>query len=714
VRLRLYAVVVPILLCITTCGAFADTAADFAAASALLTAGKPAEALDRVYIDLDTKRARDNAWVARLLDSISAAIAAPDATALQKLGDCYWEIKNLPKAIACFERAVDKCKMSPEQDKLIRSHLIRCHIDHNDWDKAAGEIDTAAAGSKPEVSAWWYYWLGKHYRNVWLYGRAVPHLAKAIELRRGCSAGPKLSVMERSLAECCAKVSRWDSATAETVKKLAAAYPKDSAFAHECLGIVYQGQKKYKEAIAELKPIAEPEAASGARKRLAECYRDGLQPSEAAPLIQELADRYPKDGPDLLPMVGLLYLNAKSDDRATAVFNDLAARFPDCRWQESFYSQGRDCLKNRAYARGATLLEPAVRYWVVRPKAPALEDVQRALVECYMGAKRWDDALALVTKCMTDYPNDAPYWHECTGIVYHGQGKYKEAIAELKPLADSKTAVRVRNHLGYCYRDGLSGAEAAPLVQDLVGRFPGDGVDIPSIAGILYQHLGQYDKALPDFKLICEKFPKARWQVWEACYHLSVCYKGLGKPDEGLAYIKALYADRNLPMDFAIAYGKALLRGLQRPKEAADFLAKALADHPKDRLAGGVREWLMMAYQESGQPDEVTELLKSTAASASPAEKPGILLALGDRYIAARKYREAAEVYKDVMNAPSAPPDARAQATYQLALCYDKSGLRRSASVYMLRATARYSATEWGKKAGAMLYLWGLPAGDAR
>ncbi len=232
------------------------------------------------------------------------------------------------------DTAADPVAASPES-------LIRYHIDHNEWDKVAAEIDAAAKAAKPEVSAWWYYWLGKHYRNVWLYGRAVPRFAKAIELRRGCSAGPKLSVMERALVDACARITRWDSATAETVKKLAATYPKDSAFAHECLGIAYQGQRKYKEAIAELKQIAEPEPASAARKRLAECYRDGLPPAEAAPLIQDLANSYPKDAPDLLPMVGLLYLNAKADEKAAAVFNDLSARFPDCRWQESLYLSGQ-------------------------------------------------------------------------------------------------------------------------------------------------------------------------------------------------------------------------------------------------------------------------------------------------------------------------------------------------------------------------------------
>lgn len=582
-RVRLYAVVVPILLCITSCGALADNAADRTSAppssaspslsilslskdaiaakdwdkataridtlaasypddastlrilkgAVLAGQGKPTEALNEMNAGLLAAKApTDTAWIVKTLDSIQSADPKPSAGTLEKLGDCYRMANSFAKAAKCYETAIYKRDISADTGKRIRRWLIKCHIRNREWAKVEKEIDDIAAES-PECAAWSYYSLGCYYQRFRKYPQAIACFAKAV--------------------------------------------PAD---------------KK-------------------------------------------------------LP-------------------------------------------------------------------APDAKSVNVALVDCYTGAKKWDAATELLSKLAAQYPKEAAHWHECAGAIYQGRKKYPEAIAELRQAIAPKSAVTARKRLGDCYKASLPPAQAAPLIEELVNKYPDDGPYLPTIAGRMYQGMRQYDKAVALLKLVVERFPNARWQVWDACYYIGECMfaQSPEKGEEALAYIKSVYAKRrNYPLDLVIAYGKTLLFPAEKPAEAAEFMAKCVAEHPKDPLVSEVRPLLIAAYANSNQIDKLAEVLNAMAKDAPAAQKSGALLSLIDHYVDARKFREAASICRSVLALRESTGEARAEAEYQLAICYYNSNMDVAARQTMQNVARRHARTEWARKARGMLYVWGSDGG---
>jgi len=388
----------------------------------------------------------------------------------------------------------------------------------------------------------------------------------------------------------------------------------------------------------------------------------------------------------------------------------IAAESPECAaW--SYYSLGCYYQRYRKYPQAISCLMKAAPADKTLP-APDAKSVDVALVDCYTGARKWDNATALLKKLSEQYPKEAGRWHECAGAIYQGRKKYAEAIAELKQAIERATA---RKRLGECYRDSMTSAEAAPLIEDLVTKYPTDGPYLPTIAGRLYQDMKQYDKAVALLKFVIEHFPNARWQVWDACYYIGECAfaQGEDKGGEALAYIKDFYA-RHLdrPMDFAIAYGKTLLFPADKPAEAAELIAKTMAEHPKDSLASELRPLLIAAYSNSNQIDKLAEVLNAMAKEAPAAKKPGILLALIDHYVLAGKYREAAALCRAVLALRESSDDARAHAEYQLGICYRNSNMDTAARQAMRNVVERYSHSEWAKQAQIMVCEWDAHGGS--
>lgn len=227
--------------------------------------------------------------------------------------------------------------------------------------------------------------------------------------------------------------------------------------------------------------------------------------------------------------------------------------------------------------------------------------------------------------------------------------------------------------------------------------------------GKMYQGMKQYDKAIAAYKVLIERCPNSRWQVWDACFYIGECgyAQSKAKGEDSLQYIKDFYSKHpDRPMDFAIAYGKTLLYPAQKPAKAAEVLAKALAEHPKDKLVPEVRNMLSGAYADSGQTGRLADLLSVVAESAPASERPGVLLALADHYVAAKKFREAASVCRGVLGLRESTDDAQAHAEYQLGVCYRNSSMDGAARQAMQNIIERHPGSEWTKKARGMLYVW--------
>lgn len=100
--------------------------------------------------------------------------------------------------------------------------------------------------------------------------------------------------------------------------------------------------------------------------------------------------------------------------------------------------------------------------------------------------------------------------HAYAGIIYYDEGKYEEAIRELKAFSakESMVAPSLTRLIGDCYVELGQYEEAAKYFMD-AAKAADNAVISPSClikAGHVYEELGQYDKALKAYKQIQEQY----------------------------------------------------------------------------------------------------------------------------------------------------------------------------------------------------------------
>jgi len=107
-------------------------------------------------------------------------------------------------------------------------------------------------------------------------------------------------------------------------------------------------------------------------------------------------------------------------------------------------------------------------------------------------------------------------------------------IASCGVLADTVAGPRPNaetlEKLGDCYRMANTSprrssatSQAAPLIEELVNKYPDDGPYLPTVAGRMYQDMKQYDKAIALFKFVVERFPNSCWQLRDALVCIAEC-----------------------------------------------------------------------------------------------------------------------------------------------------------------------------------------------
>lgn len=193
----------------------------------------------------------------------------------------------------------------------------------------------------------------------------------------------------------------------------------------------------------------------------------------------------------------------------------------------------------------------------------------------------------------------------------------------------------------------------------------------------------------------------------DAMTKLAECMYPLGRGAEALAFQKEYYAkrpDRKQEADW-VAARTAYYAGRDMAGTAA-LLEKFIADHPNTQWASDAQPLLVNALLYSGQTEKAVVALDVLMRTASAENRERLLARRADVYFSGKRYREAADAYKEVLNCSEATVDSRAKAIYQLALCYEKSGLLNSAKAYMRRVSEKYPDTEIAKEARGMLYVW--------
>lgn len=492
--MRVWFVVVLILFCDISCGVLADSSADLRNANDLIAVEKYDDAL-KVLQALPT----------------SDVLAAPQA--LELIGDCYRLKLMFVEAAAAYESALSKHKLPDEQAKRIRRWLIKCHIRAREWGKVESEIEAIAAES-PECAAWSYFSLGSHYRRFKNYDKAVAAFENAIPKSASVPA-PDGKLVREALVDCYTGSQQWDKAT-DLLTKLAAQYPDESSKWHELAGAIYQGQKKYREAIAEFTKAIGPDDAVSARKRLGECYRDSLSPSQAAPLIFELAHKHPKDGPYLPTIAGKLYQGLNDNDKAIAAYKFVVETYPDARWQvwdacyyigeccyvqseekgqealayiKNFYAKHPDRPMDFAIAYGKTLLYPANKPAEAagvlaeaveeHPNDPLVSEVRSMLMAAYIDSKQIDRLADVLNSLAANAPaSQKPTLLLSLVDHYVAARKFREAASMCRGVlalrdATQDSKAHAEYQLGVCYHNSNMDLAARQAMENVTKRYSG-------------------------------------------------------------------------------------------------------------------------------------------------------------------------------------------------------------------------------------------------
>lgn len=441
-------------------------------------------------------------------------LIAPDVQ--ESLGDSYRLKQFFAEAIPYYEAVLTRYDITPEQTSRVQRWLIKCHIRHQDWSKVQSEIDAVAADN-PNEAGWWYFALGKRYLRVRDHARGISTLDKAISLSSDPSRAYVLREARKSLVQCCVGARKWDRAVRE-IAAIRTGYPKEALFCHEWTGAVYQGQKKYAQAIAELKQAIDPVTAITARKRLAECYQSSLPSAEAAQLIHALDVRFPKDGPYLSTLVGKLYEKTSDYDNAVTAYKSLIARFPEATWQvwdANFYIAG--CMF--AQGTGADALQFQREFYEPQPLREP--EYLMTLGRTYMfAAKDSVRAQAAFEDFLSKYPHHplaraVKQWYaECQSQT--GQtAKAKEILTNLLP--GCKTAAEeaeILFDLAYCSYWAHDYATARAAFDTLCAKSRA-GKYIPAgkyMAGDCCVHLRDTASARTAFQSLAEDFKGTKWE----------------------------------------------------------------------------------------------------------------------------------------------------------------------------------------------------------
>jgi eukaryotic-like serine/threonine-protein kinase len=126
------------------------------------------------------------------------------------------------------------------------------------------------------------------------------------------------------------------------------------------------------------------------------------------------------------------------------------------------------------------------------------------LASVLFSARRYDEAIAEFRKRLETNPNNRGQWHLRIGMAYAYQGRYEEALAEVREARPAVTQPRQLAQIGYVYAAAGKRDEAVRVLEE-VKALTGERHNLSThIAGI-YAGLGDKNEALAWLKRACDE-----------------------------------------------------------------------------------------------------------------------------------------------------------------------------------------------------------------
>ncbi len=509
---------------------------------------------------------------------------------------------------------------------------------------------------KPE-NEYFYFLATQKERRSGHSDKAIVWLQKAIEI------DPDSSYLRRELATIFLQNKEEDKAL-EVLDDLLAKHPDDIK-GLILYGGIQQIRKQNDAAIRAYEKVIDFDPSQEKiYALLGGLYLERNQLDAAQRVLDKLVEKFPKSYAGYF-LLGRVYLGKGKPALAEAAFRRSAEADPEsldplfellklAREQgrrEEVLKLNREIL-NRDPENSRAFLDLALYYRQVGMKPESEEILKRLgersrsefevllqVIQVYVDAKRFEDALYLVNGMLRAAPDSADL-HHLKGYSLFGLKKNAEALPEFRQVTpESRFFQDAVVHIAFILQEQGNVQEAIEQLQVMVQKNP-ENAEMKYYLASIYEESGRYDEAENYLKQALDKDPDNSRYLFK----LGVVYDKQKKKESSIEAMRRVIAvdPQNASALNYLGYTYADLG--QNLDEAEQLILEALKYKPND---GFITDSLGWVYYKKGDYQKALNYLKK--ASEIVPEDPVILEHVGDAYLKLNDKPNALKYYQKSM-----------------------------------------------------------------
>jgi len=393
-------------------------------------------------------------------------------------------------------------------------------------------------------------------------------------------------------------------------------------------------------------------------------YLESNQPAAAQRVLEQLVEKFPKSYAGHF-LLGRVYLARGKPALAATAFRRSAEADPESldplfELLKLARAQGRgeEALKlnreilDRDPENSRAFLDLALYYRQAGMRSESEEILRRLgersrgefevllqVIQVYVDAKRFDDALYLINGMLTAAP-ESPDLHHLKGFSLFGLKRNAEALPEFRRVTpESRFYQDAVVHIAFILQEQGSVQEAIEQLQAMIQQHPGNAEFKYYLASI-HEESGNYDEAENQLKQALDQDPDNSRYL----FRLGVVYDKHKKKDASIEVMRRVIAldPQNASALNYLGYTYADLG--QNLDEAEQLILEALKFKPDD---GFITDSLGWVYYKKGDYQKALHYLKK--ASEIVPEDPVILEHVGDAYLKLNDKPNALKYYQKAM-----------------------------------------------------------------
>ncbi|MCU0590324.1 MAG: tetratricopeptide repeat protein [Desulfobacterales bacterium] len=519
-------------------------------------------------------------------------------------------------------------------------------------------IEEPRSGTAKSENEYFYFLATQSERRAGHADRAIAWLQKAIEL------DPESAYLRRELAAIFLQ-NKEENKALEVLDELLTKHPEDIK-GLILYGGIQQLRKQNDAAIrAYEKVIAIDPSQEKIYSLLGGLYLESNQLDAAQRVLEKLVERFPKSYAGHF-LLGRVYLGKAKPGLAENAFRRSAEADPESldplfELLKLAREQGRreDVLRlnheilNRDPENSRAFLDLALYYRQAGMKSESEEILKRLgersrsefevllqVIQVYVDAKRFEEALYLVNGMLKAAPDSADL-HHLKGYSLFGLKKNAEALPEFRQVtAESRFFQDAVVHIAFILQEQGKVQEAIEQLQEMAQKNP-ENVEYKYYLASIFEESGRYDEAENHLKQALAKDPENSRYL----FRLGVVYDKQKKKESSIEAMRRVITldPKNASALNYLGYTYADLG--QNLDEAEQLILEALKYKPDD---GFITDSLGWVYYKKGDYQKALRYLKK--ASEMVPEDPVILEHVGDAYLKLNDKPNALKYYQKSMS----------------------------------------------------------------